>query len=363
MELPSPKILGSSEGSLLSEMDWSLARGAPTPASVVSDRSVAGLSRPSLPCRAPWWADTGHLQTIFGNFLPEPALNLPSVPLEIGLEDGDRLAGRVFGGSRPERLCIFHGLGGDDDRPYMRRAIRMGVSRGLEVWTVNHRGCGRGRGLAKGTYHCGVAGDLGAVFAEARSRGDGAVIALAFSLSGNALLLNLGEGYDGPHPKPDRAMVVNPPVNLGRCSHLLGKAYNRPYDYYFVRHVLSSVWEREEAGLIPKGRYLLGRMMTLRAFDDAYTAPAGGFIDGRDYYDRCSASAHLCKITTPTVILHSEDDPFVDARDLKQARLGPAVHLHMEPRGGHMGYVSLDLPDRRWLSYALGHYLDELLAL
>jgi len=321
------------------------------------------LKRPLLSCRAPWWAATGHQQTIVGNFLPEPPLNVPSRPLVIKLSDGDRLAGRVFKGKRPERLCIFHGLGGDDDRPYMRRAVRMGLARGLEVWTVNHRGCGSGRGLAKGSYHCGVAGDLGAVFTEARHQGSGPVLALGFSLSGNALLLNLGEGYDGPHPKPDRAIVVNPPVNLGRCSRLLGSSANRLYDLYFVNSALSGVRDREADGLIPKGHYPVSNLMTLRGFDDAYIAPTGGFKNGRDYYDRCSASSHLSKITTPTVIVHSEDDPFVDALDLKTADLSSDVHLHMEKCGGHMGYVSRDLPDRRWLSYALGHYLDELLSL
>lgn len=321
------------------------------------------LRSPSLPCRAPWWADSGHQQTILGNFLPEPPLELPSEPLMVTLADGDRLAGRIFKGKRMERLCVFHGLGGDDDRPYMRRAVRMGLSRGLEVWTINHRGCGRGRGLARGTYHCGVAGDLGAVFSEARCRGKGPILALGFSLSGNALLLNLGDGHDGPHPKPDRAIAVNPPVNLSHCSRLLGSASNRPYDLYFVNSVLSSVHHREDAGLIPKGHYPVSSLMTLRGFDDAYVAPAAGFRDGRDYYERCSASPHLASITTPTVILHAEDDPFVDAQDLKTADLGPAVHLHMEARGGHMGYVSRDLPDRRWLNYALGHYLDQLLTL
>jgi hypothetical protein len=136
-------------------------------------------------------------------------------------------------------------------------AVRMGLARGLEVWTENHRGCGLGRGLAKGSYHCGVAGDLGAVFTEARHQGSGPVLALGFSLSGNALLLNLGDGYDGPHPKPDRAIAVNPPVNLGSCSHLLGSATNRPYDLYFVNSALNGVRNRESDGLIPKGRYPL----------------------------------------------------------------------------------------------------------
>ncbi len=321
------------------------------------------LTRPSLACRSPWWAAAGHLQTFLANYLPEPPLEEPWEPLEVALGDGDRLAGRIFKGAGPDRLCVFHGLGGDDDRPYVRRAVRLGLARGLEVWTVNHRGCGRGKGLARGTYHSGVAGDLGEVFAEARRRGPGRVFAIGFSLSGNALLLNLGEGHDGPHPKPDAAIAVNPPVNLARCSNLISSLPNKGYDLYFVRRVVRSVREREEAGLIPSGKYRLSNRMSLRSFDDAYTAPAGGFADRHDYYLRCSAAPHLAKITTPTVILHAEDDPFVAAVDLHQAILGPGVHLHMETSGGHMGYLSRDLPDRRWLSYALGHYLDSLLHL
>jgi predicted alpha/beta-fold hydrolase len=102
--------------------------------------------------------------------------------------------------------------------------------------------------------------------------------------------------------------------------------------------------------------------MSLVDFDDFYTAPAAGFRDRHDYYERCSAKPHLAQIRTPTVILHAEDDPFIDARDLKEAALGPGIHLHIERHGGHQGYVSRDLPHRRWLDYALGHYLDALLA-
>jgi hypothetical protein len=321
------------------------------------------IQRPDLPCRPPFWAGGGYLQTILANYLPEAPLTEPWTPVEIPLEDGDRLAGRIFEGSSGTVLCVFHGLGGDDDRPYVRRAVRLARARGLTVWTVNHRGCGRGQGLARRTYHSGVAGDLGAVFAAVRERQAGArVLALGFSLSGNALLLNLGGGFDGPHPMPDAAIAVNPPVNLGRCSAMISHWKNRPFDRYFVRKVVRSVRERELAGLIQTGRYAVHDRMLLRDFDTAYTAPAGGFKDRDDYYDRCSAGPHLSRITKPTVILHAEDDPFVDAEDLKAAALPPSVHLHLEATGGHLGYLSRDLPDRRWLGYALGHYMDQLLA-
>jgi uncharacterized protein len=298
---------------------------------------------------------------MLANYLPEPPLDLPYDRIEIALSDGDRLAGKVFSSEGTITLCVFHGLGGDDERPYVRRAVRIGQTLGFDVWTVNHRGCGAGRGLAKGTYHSGVAGDLGAVFAEVRRRKpDHRIIALGFSLSGNALLLNLGDGFDGPHPQPDAAIAVNPPVNLARCSELISKFSNRAYDLYFVRRVIRSVREREAAGLIPLNHYSLSPWMQLRGFDSAYTAPAGGFADRDDYYARCSAKPHLKNITKPTVIISAEDDPFVAARDLREAELSSTVHLHLESHGGHMGYLSRDLADHRWLSAAIKHYLQQL---
>lgn len=322
------------------------------------------LPRPALSCRPPRWAKNGHIQTILGNYLPHRSGSPTFVRLEVPLPDGDRLLIRRFAGDRPIVLCVFHGLGGHDDRPYIQRVRALGQARGMEVWTVNHRGCGLGRGLARGTYHSGVAGDLGAVFAAARAaRPDARVMAVGFSLSGNALLLNLGDGHDGPHAKPDAAIAVNPPVNLRRCCELISLPQHKLYDTYYVRSCVRSVLEREHDGLIPVGRYPVYRGMSLAAFDQVYTAPAGGFVDRDDYYARCSAGPHLSRIQVPTVILHAEDDPFIDAHDLRDAVLGPGVHLHMERHGGHQGYVSRDLPQYRYMDYAIGHYLDALLSL
>ena len=63
----------------------------------------------------------------------------------------------------------------------------------------------------------------------------------------------------------------------------------------------------------------------------------------------------------PTVILTSLDDPFASGGDVVKCALSPAVHLHAEPHGGHMGYLSRNLAGFRWLDYALEHYLRCLL--
>lgn len=309
-------------------------------------------------CVPPPWARSGHLQTVLGNYLPSPKCARPSEVIRVDLPDGDALAGRAFPGTSDVLVLVFHGLGGDATAHYVQRTAELAQQRGHAVWAVNHRGCGEGRGLAKGTYHSGRGDDLGTVFAAARLRHPGKrLLAIGFSLSGNALLFNLGKHA---WAEPDVAIAVNPPINLERSAILIKTGFNRLYDLRFVRRCRKAVRERQVDGLIPD-RYLTRWSMTLHDFDNAYTAPAGGFRDREDYYATCSAGPLLASIQKPTVILTSKDDPFVPWQDHAEAPKSPSVHLHLEAVGGHMGYLSQDAPGRRWLDLALGHYMDALL--
>ncbi|MBK9796021.1 MAG: thioesterase [Holophagaceae bacterium] len=320
------------------------------------------LDPPPLPCRAPWWAPSGHLQTILGNYLPGEPPAFPSEPFRIPLPDGDQLAGRHYPGETEVLTLVFHGLGGDDQAHYVRRTVAMARKLGHHVWTVNHRGCGEGRGLAKRPYHSGSGDDLGVTFAAARVRHPGLrQLAVAYSLSANALLLNLGGGLPEAVATPDAAIAVNPPIDLGACAAAIHGGLSRLYELRFIRRCRLAIQQRIEDGLIPSV-YPTWPTMSLREFDEAYTAPAGGFQDADDYYARCSARHHLAKITVPTVVLMAQDDPFIPWRHAVEASTSPAVHLHLEARGGHMGYLSRDLPGHRWLPYAVEHYARQLLA-
>ena len=319
------------------------------------------IAPPPLPCHAPWWAAGGHLQTILGNYLPGDSPSHPSTPFRVPLPDGDRLAGRHYAGETDALVLVFHGLGGDDQAHYVRRTVALARNLGHHVWTVNHRGCGEGRGLARKPYHSGSGDDLGAVFATARERHpDLRQLAIGYSLSANALLLNLGGGLPAPAARPDAAIAVNPPVDLAACSRTIHAGLSRLYELRFIKRCRQAIRQRVEDGLIPD-LYRTGPFMSLREFDDAYTTKAGGFRDADDYYARCSARHHLSKITVPTVVLMAKDDPFIPWQHAAEANPSPAVHLHLEARGGHMGYLSRDLPGHRWLPYAVEHYARELL--
>jgi len=312
-------------------------------------------------CRPPWWARGRHGQTVIGNYLPFASSPYPFEAVRVQLEDGDRLAGREYPGETGTVVCFFHGLAGSNDAHYMHRGVTVAGRRGHWAGSRNHRGCGDGAGLAAGTYHSGRADDLGAVFAEVRQRHPGKrIVAVGFSLSGNALLLNLGEGI-GRFEKPDAAIAVNPPVNLEKGALLLKRGFNRVYDLRFVLRCRKAIRDRVRAGLIPD-QYKVKWWRPLHDFDNAYTAPASGFRDREDYYARCSAAPHLHRIDRPTVILMAKDDPFIDWRDHADAAKSEFVSLHPEEAGGHMGFVDQSLPRHQWLDRALEHYLVELLA-
>jgi predicted alpha/beta-fold hydrolase len=309
------------------------------------------LARPKPFHPAPW-ARGPHAQTILSHLWKTPCAELLWKPERLNLEDGEALHLETLEGSTNTVVVYFHGLGGHANSSYVQRSAALAAARGHGVISVNHRGAGQGRGLAQKPYHCGSTADVAAAVAHARQRFPGKrVVAVGYSLSAAMLVLLLGR--DKHLCLPDAALLVNPPGDMEACSQRLLLGLNRLYDRRFVRLLRNHVEGRPGATALPS-------TPNLRVFDEVYTAPAAGFED-RDYYARCSCGSYLSSIQTPAVILTSEDDPFAPASDLGAP--SPDVHLHTERHGGHCGYLAAEptpLGTRRWMDYALDHYLAQL---
>lgn len=313
------------------------------------------------PCRSPWWARGGHAQTLAGHWLPSAAASLPWQDQRIELEDGDVLHLRLALGEGRRVVCLFHGLGGSASRDYVLRAAAHFHQAGWSVVAANHRGAGEGRGLARRPTHSGATGDLAAVLRAARRRFPGqGLLAVGYSLSGSILLLLLGrDAAAAGDGLPDAAIAVNPPVDLERASLRLARGLGRLYDLRFVRLLRAELQARADAGLLERVPPLPA-LATLRDFDERYTAPATGFRDRADYYARCACGPHLATIGRPTVILTAADDPIAPAADVQVQACAPVVHVHAERHGGHLGYLTRDRPNRRWLEPALLHFAERL---
>lgn len=307
-----------------------------------------------IPNEAPFWANSGHGQTLWSHFIKSPELSYLGKNFEVDLPDGDRLFCFYLPGPSNMVVSLYHGLSGDVHSDYMQRTALLCQKMGHTVVLVNHRGAGQGGPYAKHPYHSGRSEDVASVLEKLREMFPGKKqIAVGYSMSGNILLCLLG-GYKG-HVKPDGAVTVNAPLNLLSGSKLLKTGFNRVYDARFVLRLRKLIEEKYQQGLIQE-KYEIPPWSTIWDMDQIYTAPASGFKDREDYYNSCSSIHYVSKIDTPTYLLTAFDDPFVSVHDYLSAPLSKTMQLHVENRGGHVGYLSrrlTPLGSYRWLDYYL----------
>jgi predicted alpha/beta-fold hydrolase len=286
-----------------------------------------------------------HVQTLLGNlFARGPAP--PSRLRLVTLPDGDRLAlhDSVPAGWRPGGpvVLLVHGLGGSHASGYMRRVALHLHARGVRVVRMDLRGAGRGAGLARKTYNGGCSPDVRAAAEEVLRWAPGSPLALAgFSLGGNIVLKLAGEAADQPLPGLWRVAAVAPPVDFERCSAMLARPRNRFYESYFIRGLLCQVRAlRRHFPDLPLPRF--PPRLTLRQFDDLYTAPRGGYAGADDYYRRASSLPLIPRIGVPSFILTARDDPFIAVESFEGLPHLPSVEVHIARRGGHLGFLGWD---------------------
>jgi predicted alpha/beta-fold hydrolase len=97
--------------------------------------------------------------------------------------------------------------------------------------------------------------------------------------------------------------------------------------------------DRAQPGAWPMER--LPGVRSVRAFDEAFTAPHFGFDGAEDYYHRASAMRVVDRIRLPALIITAEDDPFVPSAPFRDPRVAsnPHITLMLTRHGGHCGFI------------------------
>ena len=240
-------------------------------------------------------------------------------------------------------LLALHGLEGSSQAHYMRGLADKAFARGFNVVLLNQRNCGGTEHLSAGLYHSGLTGDPRAVMDELVALDRLSSIAVAgYSLGGNVALKLAGD-YGAEPPAVLRSVcAVSPTMDLARCVAALERRGNLLYEWNFVRNLKRRM--RRKARLSP-GRFDLRPLRgvrTVRAFDEAFTAPHHGFRDAADYYYRASSLRVIERVAVPTLVISADDDPFVPAEQFGDRALlaNPRVRVVITRGGGHCGFFA-----------------------
>jgi hypothetical protein len=299
-----------------------------------------------------------HVQTVLGSWLRGRLGRVRVRRRVVTLPDGDRLLlhdSQPPGEDRPRRVAVLlHGLGGSYASGYMERTTARLLRRGWRVVRLDARGCGAGLPLARRPAHSGLTADVRAALAAIRHEDPSARLSLVgFSLGGNTALKLAGEAAAEPIAGLERVAAVAPPLDLERCAALIALPKNRVYELYFLRALLANVRRRREH--FPELHSVaFPRRMTLRRFDDLYTAPLWDFADALDYYRRCSSAPLVGRIALPALILTARDDPFIAVEPFEALPRAPHREVVIVPRGGHLGFLA-------WNGQAFVRWAEEFL--
>lgn len=311
--------------------------------------------------------DNPHLQTLVGRALRShdgPPLRRERWTTA----DGDFVDLDFTPDPEPERplVLVLHGLEGNARRNYCLEAYRALARHGIAAAGLNFRACSGEPNLRARTYHSGETGDLAGVLAGLRERFPHRPLGLlGFSLGGNVALKYLGE--EGGESIASAGAAISVPYDLSAgATHLEETLLGRHlYTRYFLRSLKRKV--RDKVHLVEDQVSLqaLWNAPTIRAFDEVLTAPLHGFDGAEDYYRRSSSAVFLEGIRTPTLLVHSVDDPFLPPaaipREAMQAN--PWVHPALTARGGHVGFVSGSLRRPRfWAEASAARFLAASLA-
>ena len=300
--------------------------------------------------RPSFWLPHSHFQTIYAGLL-RPAKVEKFVRERINTPDGDFFDldwSRV--GSK-KLVLLLHGLEGNSERAYIQGMLRIFNRNNWDVVAINFRGCSGEPNRLFSSYHSGFTTDVRHTVQLMESRGEYEQLALiGFSLGGNVALKFLGEEGRSLSSKLKAAVCFSTPCDLEDSSSRIQKWDNRLYLWRF----LSSLKAKAElkADLYPKEFSLkaVKKARNFKEYDDAYTAPAHGFKDAVDYWDRSSCGQFIPNIRIPCLLVNAADDSFLGKKcyPFRAAKNNPNFFLEVPDFGGHVGFIDGGQNDVLW---------------
>lgn len=299
-------------------------------------KALAGPRHPLLP--------GGHLQSIVPTLWPKRPAPGGWVERIVALTPDDALQVKLHPGGRAGSVVLVHGLGGSAESGYIVALTCAALARGLTVARMNLRSSGGTAHLARTLPNAGRSDDLEAVLATLDAELPRPLGVVGFSLGGNLTMRYVA--LSGDACRADRAVAVNPPLDLDACLARLERGRLRIYDRFYVHKVcrqLEAIRRIREIPGPPADPWKLGG---LRRFDDLFTAPDGGYASSVDYYADASAGPLLHGVRRPAEVLTARNDPIVDAEILARFT-GERVGMSVTASGGHCGYWQAGSP-RFW---------------
>ncbi len=293
--------------------------------------------------KAPWWLRNAHLQTITAKWLRRNAY-LASIKQVVELPDNDFIelawTEKPKSNNHKPIIVLLHGLAGSIDSHYIKGMLAAIKQKGWIGVLMHFRGCGEQKNRQGRSYHSGATEDIDYISQYLQKKYQQSPFALiGFSLGGNVAVRYLAQSQNNPY---QAACIICAPLQLANCSQRMNQGFAKNYQKYLLQTLKTSTKEKIYHKKITHiSQDTLNKITNLYDFDQQVTAPLNGFTSAEDYYQQASGLPLLDKISRPCLLIHANDDPFLDHNDalttpINNSKLEFAISQH----GGHLGFIS-----------------------
>ncbi|PAJ73049.1 hydrolase [Pseudoalteromonas sp. NBT06-2] len=318
--------------------------------------------------RPAWWMVNKHAQTILPRFFrPKLKLTYELESLTTPDQDFIELAWScpVAKNNNKPLAIIFHGLEGNIHSFYAKGMMKAMQDSGFDTVLMHFRNCSVAPNKTARAYHSGETSDARFLIQYLKQKfPEKKMVAIGFSLGGNMLSKYLGEYQNDS--QLDAGAVISAPFDLASSCQVIQQSLGKIYQKYLLDRLKHSTGRKESLiePLLGLNKQDIKNIPTLWEFDDKVTAPLHGFKNAKDYYNKASSKAYLIKIETPTLIIHSVDDPMLSIKSVPDnSHISEHVELNITEKGGHVGFISGKNPFKPifWLEQRIPEYFKKQL--
>lgn len=311
-----------------------------------------------------WWLTSAHGQTLYPTLTRriKPRIDYNE---RLELPDSDFIdlawSNGNLGADAP-LVVLLHGLGGSVQSGYIAGLMQAFNRCGWRAVLMHFRGASHEPNRLPRAYHSGDTADLDfllRLLAQREPHTPKAVV--GFSLGGNVLLKWLGE--QGRQSLINAAVAISVPFQLRLVADKMTQGFSRVYQAYLLRRLRRLFGRKSDLSgeKLPEALKNINQWRCFWTFDEKVTAPLHGFPHVHAYYRESSSLGYLSKIATPTLVIHACDDPFMTPDVIPgEEELSPAVTLELSAHGGHVGFISGNIPGIAdyWLEKRIPAYLQ-----
>lgn len=289
--------------------------------------------RPTFPFQNP------HFNTVYRPLIYKRKFAYNRKRLE--LSDGDFIDLDISSVQSERAIIAIHGLEGESQSSYIQSLSDFVNYAGIDMIALNLRGCSGEDNRLFQTYHSGKSEDLNSVIEYILTNENYKEIYLVgYSLGGNLVLKYVGERREISSIIKS-AVGISVPCDLEATAIKMSSLRNTLYLKMFLNSLIAKLKRKNDA--FPNSILDLESIRKIKNFEDfdnVYTAPANGFINANDYWEKCSCKQFIPTINIPSLMITALDDPFFSERcyPFDEATENPNFHLETPRYGGHVGF-------------------------